>query len=175
MLYPDSTRRIEEVNNIADLFAKKGFPKTANEVESYPNILREPEFPSDFTSGFDEIARALYFFSKVTKSNIPKASKLAKKQVGDILNEFSTVPVFLENWEEKKHIRNAIAHATTYYDPVKDDVRFVDAPSHYDKTKSLKDFMLIALEFDDVVASFSYVISLLGLLDLITIKNLKFA
>lgn len=98
-----------------------------------------------------------------------------KKPVSEIQKEFNVVPVFLENWEEKRHIRNAIAHATTYYDPVKDEVRFVDAPAHYDETKKFYAFLLIVLEFDDLTESFFYIICLLGLLELIMIKNLKFS
>lgn len=123
---------------------------------------------------FDEISRALYFFSKLTVSHVPKASSILRKDVNEILKEFRVLPVFLENWEEKKHIRNAIAHATTFFDSEKDEVRFVDAPSHYETTKSLNDFLLVVLEFDDIAESFSIILCLLELLKLLTIKNLGF-
>lgn len=273
MFYPDSERRIEEINKIVELFKSKGYPKTAKEAARFADLLCESSFPSNLPSKFngilaifeeefknsliegktyrarvfaeveeivvgavnrtypeffnktseilpildtirngrnvigdiadeivtiaksnrklmfllccygylimvegifDEISRALYFFSKLTKSHVPRVTRLLNKQVSDIMKDFGTVPVFLENWEEKKHIRNAIAHATTYYDPAKDEVRFVDTLSHYDETKRLHDFMLIVLEFDDLADSFSYILCLLGLLELFTIKNLKF-
>ena len=123
---------------------------------------------------FDEICRALYFFSKLSKTNAPKASTVFEKQVRKIIKEFDPVPVFLENWEEKRHIRNAIAHATTYYDPVKDEVRFVDtlSPSHYDKTMKFRDFLLIDLELEDLAESFLLILCLLGLLELFARKKL---
>jgi hypothetical protein len=122
---------------------------------------------------FDEISRVLYFFSKLTESHVPRAPSILNKDVGEIIKEFSVPPVFLENWEEKKHIRNAIAHATTYFDPAKEEVRFVDAPSNYDKTKSLHDFLWIVLEFDDLAESFSIILCLLELLKLFAFKELK--
>jgi hypothetical protein len=123
---------------------------------------------------FDEICRALYFFSKLTKTHTPKGSEILQKSVKQIMKDFTVVPLFLQNWEEKKNIRNAIAHATTYFDAEKDEVRFIDKQAGYDKTKSLNDFLLIVLEFDDIAESFSILLCLLEMLKLVTLKNLKY-
>jgi hypothetical protein len=116
---------------------------------------------------FDELARILFFLKNVAKDNIPKPDDLERMDVRDILKRFEFVPVFLENWEEKKHIRNAIGHATVYYDPQKDEARFVDKPSGYDRTLSLSRFIEMTMELEDSVAAFTYTIILLRLYDLI--------
>lgn len=123
---------------------------------------------------FDEICRVLYFFSKLTKTHTPKSSEILQKSVKQIMSDFTIAPLFLENWKEKKSIRNAIAHATTYFDAEKDEVRFIDKPAGYGKTKSLNDFLLIVLEFDDIAESFSILLCLLEMLKLVTLKNLKY-
>ncbi len=276
MLYPNSSERVKKINEVAQLFESKGYPKTANGVLSFENLLQEPTFPADLAhrfnhlldtfhnefSGsikegqvyreqvfieireiitrsvnkltyvnfsaksselmpivvsikngrnvigdiaselgtvrksskraafhlccyaylvmvegvFDDIARAINFFSRINEDKVTNISRLMNKRVGDILNEFSTVPTFLKDWEEKKHRRNAIAYATAYYNSDKDEVQFVDmlSPKPYDKTISLNDFLLTELEFEDVVDSFSYIMVLLGLIELFVIKNLVF-
>jgi hypothetical protein len=116
---------------------------------------------------FDELARILFFFKNVTKDNIPKSKDLKKMEVWKILKSFGFVPVFLENWKEKKSIRNAIGHATVFYDPSKDEAQFVDEISGYDKTLNLNQFIQILAELEDSVAAFTHVMILLRLYDFI--------
>lgn len=55
MLYPDSEKRIENINEIAELFQYKGYPKTAKEAASFADMLRESSFPSNLTPKFNGI------------------------------------------------------------------------------------------------------------------------
>jgi len=269
MLYPDSDRRIAEINRIASLFGDKGYVKTASEITRFADMLKQETVPPDFLERldqlfdvleiefserfplgkdyrrrcyaevkkllfeaigrmkqsfsqgileiypclakinhgrhingdiadeirdrklndkivfhlfcyaylitvegiFDELARVLYFLKVVKQSEIPKAEDLKRLKVRDILERFRSVPVFLENWEEKNHIRNAIAHATAYFDSSKKEARFVDEPSRYDKTMSLDQFAQMALELEDSTAAFSYIMLLLKLYDFIQAEN----
>jgi len=120
---------------------------------------------------FDELARVLFFFKTVTKSNIPKTEDLKRMEVWDIFNKLGSTPVFLKNWKEKKSIRNAIGHATVYYDLEKNKIRFIDEQSSYDRTLTLNQFTEMALELDDSVAAYTYIMMLLRLHDLILSTN----
>ena len=79
--------------------------------------------------------------------------------------------------KEKKHIRNATEHARAYYDSTKNEIRFVDvmektAKTTYDKTISMRRFVEMALELEDSVAAFYYIIIMLRLHDLIRSKKI---
>jgi hypothetical protein len=116
---------------------------------------------------FDELARVLYFFKTVDKGKIPTPQELSEMSVWKVLREFGTPPVFLENWSEKKSIRNAIGHANVFYDSSKKEARFVDAPAGYDRILNVSQFMEIALQLEDSVAAFTYIMILLKIYDLI--------
>jgi hypothetical protein len=120
---------------------------------------------------FDELARVLFFFLVVENKRIPTPQELRKMNVWKILREFKPTPVFLENWPEKKNIRNAIGHATVFYDSLKKEARFIDEIAGYDKILSLNQFMEMGLQLDDSVAAFTYIIILLKLYDFIMSKN----
>src|SRR3989304_7355805 len=55
MLYPDSEKRIEEINKLANLFAYKGYPLTEKEVREFTQILKGDKIPSDFLSRLDAL------------------------------------------------------------------------------------------------------------------------
>jgi len=125
---------------------------------------------------FDELARMLYFLTVVSKDNIPSVQDLEKMEVWDILKKSTTTPVFLERWDEKKHVRNAIGHTRIYYDSAKDEVRFVDVEpksgkTTYDKIMKLSEFMKMALELEDSVEAFIYTIMMLRIYDFILSPN----
>ncbi len=120
---------------------------------------------------FDELARVMYFFKTVDKNRIPTPQELSEMTVWNVLSEFRTPPVFLENWSEKKNIRNAIGHATVFYDSSKKEARFIDTPAEYDRTLSVSQFMEKGLQLDDSVAAFSYIMILLKLYDFILGKT----
>jgi len=120
---------------------------------------------------FDELARVLYFFKTVDKNRIPTSQELIEMNVWNVLREFRTPPVFLENWSEKKSIRNAIGHASVFYDSSKKEARFIDEPAGYDRVLNVSQFMEIALQLEDSVAAFTYIMILLKLYDLILSKT----
>ena len=275
MLYPDAKRRINDIENTAELFQDKGYLRTSKEILTFAEILKAKEVPSDFLKKlnllfdllqgeftkiipigqnyrfrcfkeikgiifgavaktypnfsqlmvallpfirrlndgrkilgeiaewmtpqkipskelrvhlacyayliiveglFDELGRILYFFIKVSKSITPSVQDLGKITVWNVLDEVKPTPVFLQNWEEKKHIRNAIGHARVYYDPAQAQIRFVDMMEKsgkitYDKTIPMARFFEMALELEDSVAAFYYIIILLRLHDLILSKT----
>lgn len=121
---------------------------------------------------FDEITRALYYFYRLTNKGAPDVSAISSMSVNEIIREFPITPVFLEKWEEKRHIRNAIAHASTSFNSKNNQVTFVDAPSKFTKTISLNNFLLMVLEFDDIAESFAILLCFINLLELLTVKNL---
>jgi hypothetical protein len=55
MLYPDSEKRIEEINKIANLFAHKGYPLTEKEVQAFAEMLKGDKIPSDFLYRLDAL------------------------------------------------------------------------------------------------------------------------
>jgi hypothetical protein len=124
---------------------------------------------------FDELARILYFLSVVSKNDIPEIQKIQAMGVWDILEKLGKT-VFLENWSEKNHIRNAIGHARASFDLEKNQIRFVDiepksGKTTYDQTKSLESFIELALQLEDSVEAFVYTMTLLRLYDLIVASN----
>lgn len=125
---------------------------------------------------FDELARILYFFTVVSKSNVPTIQHLRKMTVWRVLRSFKTPPVFLEGWNEKNHIRNAIGHARVYYDSASDKVRFVNIRPKtgkvvYDRTLSTAEFWEMALELEDSVQAFLHAMLLVRLYDLVASPN----
>ena len=61
MLYPDSQKRIADVNRLATLFHEKGYPQTSKEIRGLAKILREKEVPTDFLKRLDSL---FYLFQK---------------------------------------------------------------------------------------------------------------
>jgi hypothetical protein len=120
---------------------------------------------------FDELARILYFFKVVDKKKIPTSQELNEMNVWKVLEQFRISPVFLENWTEKKNIRDAIGHANVFYDSSKKEVRFINPPARYDKTLNINQFMEMFLQLQDSVMAFTYIMVLLKLYDLILSKN----
>lgn len=118
---------------------------------------------------FDELARMLYFLRSISEGKTPTLKDVEKMEVWDIYNSFKTKPVFLENWEEKKHIRNAIGHAGTYYDYSKDEILFVDRD--WNITLSMVEFIGKEEELEASVMAFMYVFLLLRIYDLIVLPE----
>jgi len=119
---------------------------------------------------FDELARILYFLTVASPGNLPSLSDLKNMTVDDIRNALGSSFVFLNKWDDKRHIRNAIGHATASYDPIKDEVRFRDR-SWDSGTISLQEFYKMALELEDTVWAFFYDFLLLKIHDFILSKN----
>lgn len=101
---------------------------------------------------FDECARMLYFLKIVSDNNIPTLKDVENMSVWKVLRKFKGRPVFLEKWEEKKHVRNAIGHAQVYYNEIEQEVRFID--KKWDKTFSTEEFIEKALELEYTVNAF---------------------
>jgi hypothetical protein len=127
---------------------------------------------------FDELARMLFFLKTVSKTNIPSNQDLERLTVWKILDLSKPTPVFLENWEEKNHIRNSIGHSRTEYDPKSDTARFIDIDNKkgnaitYDSgIIKMSEFAEKALELEDSLASFYYVLILLRIYDFIISEN----
>ena len=126
---------------------------------------------------FGELAKTLYYFIEVLGRNNPSYKEIKKDNIWGILRSckqiFGISPVFLENWQEKNHIRNAIAHAQAEFSPEESKVRFFsrDLTSNftiYDKTMSFEGFLLIHLELIDAIDSFHYAIELFRVMNLLT-------
>jgi len=119
---------------------------------------------------FDELARILYFLTVASPGNIPSLTDLERMSVYRIRRSLGSPFVFLKQWDDKKHIRNAIGHATATFDPTKDEVRFKDR--NWDSgIIPLKDFYRMALELEDAVWAFFYDFLLLKIYDFIASKD----
>jgi len=119
---------------------------------------------------FDELARILYFLTVASPSNLPSLNSLKGMDVNTIRNQLKSSFVFLKKWDYKKHIRNAIGHATASYDPAKDEVQFIDR-SWDSGVIPVKEFYRMALELEDSIWAFSYDFLLLEIYDFIASKN----
>ena len=126
---------------------------------------------------FDELARILYFFAVVSQSNIPKAEDLEKLTVNHVVEKYKTKLVVFQKWDEKRHIRNSIGHALTQYDSSNKTVRFEDYDPKTGKTTydsgfiPFAKFIEMALELEDSLMAFSYIILLLKTYDFVVSTN----
>lgn len=119
---------------------------------------------------FDEFARVLYFLTVASPSNLPSLNSLRSMTVNTIRDQLESPFVFLKEWDDKRHIRNAIGHATASYDPVKEEVQFIDR--RWDSgIIPLKEFIKMALELEDSIWAFFYDFLLLKIYDFIVSKN----
>ena len=119
---------------------------------------------------FDELARILYFLTVSSPSNLPRLNSLESMTVNTIRDQLGSSFVFLKKWDEKRHIRNAIGHAKAFYNPVKDEVQFIDM-SWDSGIIPLKEFHKRALEIEDSIWAFFYDFLLLRIYDFILSKN----
>jgi len=119
---------------------------------------------------FDELARILYFLTVASSSNLPSLNSLRSMTVNTIRDQLGSSFVFLKKWDDKRHIRNAIGHATAFYDHVKDEVRFIDR-SWDSGIIPLKEFIKMALELEDSIWAFFYNFLLLKIYDFIASKS----
>jgi hypothetical protein len=126
---------------------------------------------------FGELAKTVYFFIEVLGDSNSKLEDIKGANVWAILRGckqiFGFSPVFLENWQEKNDIRNAIAHAQAQYYPAENKVHFSSADSKssriYDRTMTFEEFLAIELELIDAIDSFYYAIELVRVMRLLTL------
>ena len=92
---------------------------------------------------FDEVARSLYFFSTFEKGEGIAIGKLMRMEVNTIYKKIEPKPIILRDWQEKKHIRNAIGHATVYYDLSNYKLTFIDNHGEvtFQKTYTFRGFV----------------------------------
>ena len=125
---------------------------------------------------YDELTRILYFLNVASPNFIPSLADLKLMSVYEIQRKLGTKPVFLKKLADKKHIRNAIGHATTYYDSKNDVVQFINIhPKTGAKWDSglipLQEFHKMALELEDTISAFLYIFVLLKIYDFIASNN----
>lgn len=126
---------------------------------------------------FGELAKTLYQLILRTRGEEFKSKDLQNAHVWAILRGckqiFGIRPIFLENWQEKNDIRNAIAHAQTQYLSRENKCHFwsIDRTSKriYDRTISFKEFLAIQLELIDAIDSFYYSIELFRVMKLLAL------
>ena len=119
---------------------------------------------------FSSAVKILYFLME--KMNFPIPESNEKQTIWDIWNNLEKahveMPLFLENWPEKKSIRNAIAHSQNQYDPAMDKIKFIN----YDKQgkvlysrndMSFSDFFKIWMQVADAIDSLRYSMRLYGI------------
>lgn len=141
-----------------------------SETQSYLNTVE---------GVFDKLAKTLYWFIQILRGDESKSEGLQDANVWAILRGckqiFGFQPVFLENWQEKNDIRNAIAHAQARYSSKEDKCHFwsTDRTSKrlYDRTMSLEEFLAIHLELIDAIDSFYYAIDLIRAMQLLALLS----
>lgn len=115
---------------------------------------------------FDDITRLWYFhkYLSINPNYTPISRDLKRLNVDGILHTLRRnsypIPIFLENWKEKKFWRNAIAHCTVNFDPKKKIIHFVvydrlnPEITVYDEFVILHDFQTVCLELEDTLNAF---------------------
>lgn len=123
---------------------------------------------------FDELARIIFLFATLRDGKIMTVQEVQRLEVKDIYNQMTPKPAILKNWEEKKHIRNAIGHATAYFNQESNSIRFIDRlakPVTFDKTYRWEEFIEILSELDSSISAFILFILLLIVRDLILVTE----
>jgi hypothetical protein len=120
---------------------------------------------------FDEVARILYFLKIETPTRIPTTQEILSKTVWNVYREITPTPLFLQNWEEKKKIRNSIGHATFSFDVSRKEIRFIDEIAGYDEVKTLSAFVTLLGELESVVEAYTYNTLLLKVYDFVVATN----
>jgi hypothetical protein len=120
---------------------------------------------------FSSAIKIMYFLIEKMGVCIPEFQE--NNTVWDIWNNFEKahvdLPVILENWPEKNHIRNAIAHSQNHYDPVLDKVNFFNLGETgkvtYESPKEMtfSDFFEIWMQITDAIDSLRYSMRLYGI------------
>jgi hypothetical protein len=111
---------------------------------------------------FEDLTRMLCALVETSKGYECRLEKLKRAHVWDIRRVFKQLfgfcPVFLEKWQDKKAIRNAIAHAQAEYSPVINLVRFrsINEGGIFDKTMTFEEFQALHMETIDAIDSFKY-------------------
>ncbi|HSV49784.1 MAG TPA: hypothetical protein VLH35_05665 [Candidatus Acidoferrales bacterium] len=122
---------------------------------------------------FDELARILFYLHTLTNGKTLTLEELQKLEVNQIYKKLEPKPIFLHNWNEKKHIRNAISHATAYYKNSDKSIRFIDnAVEPFDKTMSMSEFGKKLLELTSVIDAFIFFNLLLKVNDMLICPNI---
>ncbi len=126
---------------------------------------------------FDELSRILYFFDKVSPTNKPTTEDLERLSVQHIAEHCRMKMIVFQNWADKKHIRNSIGHALAQFDSSKKMVRFIDRDPQTGKITydsgviPFQKFMEMALELEDSLSSFTYILVLLKIFDFVISSN----
>lgn len=118
---------------------------------------------------FDELSRLLYFMKLLSEGKSIALPDLEDMNIWRIYDEFKPEPVFFENFREKKHIRNAIAHASVKYNDNKREVEFID--EDWNETISVDEFVKKGEELETSVMTFMYIFNVLRINDLIMSPN----
>lgn len=176
----DIKRRIAPTN---DLFIKLFNKPTRSHRESLVMFNSACQAYMISVEGvFGELAKTLYCFLEIIGRDNPKYEVITRQNVWGILRGckqlFGITPVFLENWEETSHIRNAIAHAQAKFSPKNNKIRFftkdlMTTNILYDRTMSFEDFFLRYFELMDAIDSFYYAIELFRIMNLLKLAYLQ--
>jgi|GEM_PF-2771268 hypothetical protein len=123
---------------------------------------------------FDDLARIWYFLKSlaIDPKSAPKVEDLKRLTVDMILTKLDSrkrsVPVFLRNWEERKHWRNSIAHCMTDFDLRLNTLHFVDFNCYsgkitYDEFVTWFDFQTVCLELEDTLRAFDLAVKVISI------------
>jgi hypothetical protein len=122
---------------------------------------------------FDELARILFFLYSFKDGKRLTLEELQKLEVNYIYKKLEPKPAFLHNWKEKKHIRNAISHATAYYNDSSKSVRFIDnVIEPFDRTMPISEFGEQLLELESSIDAFIFFMLLLKVNDILFCLNI---
>lgn len=113
---------------------------------------------------FDDLVKMLYILAEASKGNIRRFEEVEVDNIWNIRSAYKQLfgisPVFLERWQEKGDIRNAIAHAQARYYPKTNRVHFrsvnIKDGRIFDKTMDFDEFQALHMEIIDAIDSFKY-------------------
>ncbi|PVX25221.1 MAG: hypothetical protein CW716_08405 [Candidatus Bathyarchaeum sp.] len=164
--------------SLAALLSKNNrTPEESQEMFRDACIIYEKSIEGSFSSA----AKIMYFLMQKMDDCITEANET--QTVMDICSNLQkakvNIPVFLENWPEKNHIRNAIAHAQNQYDPILDRVHFVnkdrDDKITYESPVDMtfEDFFEIWMQVADAIDSLRYSMRIYGVFQTLAMYHFR--
>ncbi len=128
-------------------------------------------YEKSIEGNYSTAIKTIYFLMQEMGVCIPKPNEM--QTIWDVWNNFEKanvdIPLLLEKWPEKDHIRNAISHAQNQYDPATDKVHFINRDETnkitYESPNEMtfSDFFDIWMQITDATDSLRYSMRLYGI------------
>jgi len=136
---------------------------------------------------FDNLVRLLFAIHQLLQNRKIVLKDIDEKEFSDIIKTLENDGVqkwsFLRNWDEKRRVRNAIAHARFSYDPAEGyhfenfnvqkyrDTRDKKKSCFWEREMQFEEFRKLALELDYPLQAFYFTFMLLRACELLKVRK----